>query len=239
MPIITVAVPKGAVNEVKVEDVPPVQSILMDDFIQYSSGSPDFQKRRIAGHTRKVAADHPEDLFAQRFDAEAELDLKRYDDAQRAAEAALRIDPTDERAQLVIGQARMQALADAKSKDKAAWAAARAWVVKANHADPNDGLPLLVYYQSFSLEGVTPPTIASDGLFRALDLSPQDDKTRVLLAQDEARQGKYPDAVKTIRPVAARPHYSEVVKSAATLLSQWQQHVAAGQTAPAAGGSGS
>ena len=235
IPFITVHVPETVSRDVRVEDIPPSMNAMMDDFIEFSVRPDKPQLKLVAGRVRHVAEAYPDDLFAQRLLAESQLAIDHFPEAEHAADRALQIAPSDPRALVAKGGAVMGALKTAKSKDELAWSKARQWVVRANHADPDDALPLAVYYQSFLDAGETPSPRASQALERASELAPQDDALRVALATDQARHGDYKKAIITIRPVAAAPHFGPQVKKAITLLRTWQNQIALPGPTAAAG----
>jgi tetratricopeptide (TPR) repeat protein len=152
--------------------------------------------------------------------AEAELDVKRPAAAEAAADAALKVDSQNGRAQLWKGLAMLRTLTAADDKPK--WTNARSWVVKANRSNPEDPLPLIVFFQSYSLERMVAPAIALDGLAKAIELVPQDQATRLTYAMAMAQKKKYAEAIAAIRPVAYDPHSSSAT-FARTLITRFEK----------------
>ena len=232
IPIITVSVPVTSSGRVKIEPVSAAEDALMEEQILYLSGAPEPQQKRLMARTRKQASLFPNDLFAQRLLAGTALTLKRYDEAETAIDAALAAAPTDPRALLIKGSISLARLQEAKSTDNAAWQAARSRIARANRADPDDALPLVVYFGSFAQQGLPPTPMASKGLARAVELAPQDDKVTLMLGEDYARQHDIAAAIRTVRPVAASAHGSPEAKRAIALLALWQAQSGSG-TQPA------
>src|SRR3546814_2689460 len=65
------------------------------------------------------------------------------------------------------------------SKQADDWKAARSWFIKANHADPDFALPLVLYYDSFQRAGERPSKGAVTAIMRAIELVPQAPDVRV------------------------------------------------------------
>ncbi len=63
--------------------------------------------------------------------------------------------------------------------DPAVWQAARGWFIRANHVEPDDAWPLLLFYASFRAQGVAPSKSAVTGLEAALAAVPQDGALRL------------------------------------------------------------
>ena len=79
---------------------------------------------------------------------------------------------------------------------------ARATIARANRADTEASAPLLAYYHSFADAGDAVPTIAVDGLTKALSAVPNAPTTRVALGTELATRGLVPLARSTLMPVA-------------------------------------
>lgn len=79
---------------------------------------------------------------------------------------------------------------------------ARGTIARANRADTEASAPLLAYYHSFIDAGEPAPTIAVDGLTKALSAVPNAPTTRVALGTELAARGLVPSARATLMPVA-------------------------------------
>jgi tetratricopeptide (TPR) repeat protein len=160
--------------------------------------------RFVAGKARGLAQAWPADPFAQSTLAEAEYDDNDYSASEAAADRALASDPSHFQAIIYKGRAEM---ALAKSDPaKANWGEIRGWFAKANHIDTENAEPLMLYYQSFVLEGEQPTTSAVKGLMYALVLAPQDQKLRWMAVRQLLLDGKFDDARRTLGPIAFDPH---------------------------------
>ena len=155
---------------------------------------------------RIAAAAWPADAFVENEAAEAEFDAGNYDAAGAAATRALAADPKSIHALMYQGMARMAVAAKAKDKNPAAWNEARHWFSLANHVDPDDPWPLLLYYQSYAAAGQEPTANAEQGLLYAHRLAPFDGSVSLAAARVDLHQGKPDDARTALRPVAYNPH---------------------------------
>jgi tetratricopeptide (TPR) repeat protein len=160
----------------------------------------------IVADARKLAAAYTGDAGAQVVLAEAEYDAGNDAEAEAAADRALAANPRDIDALLYKGRVRVRQARAARAKDPAAWSAARSWFVKANRADPDAAEPLLLFYQSFAAAGQAPTKNATLGLYRALELSPQDPGLRIAAARQYVVDGDLTSARRALLPLAYDPH---------------------------------
>jgi tetratricopeptide (TPR) repeat protein len=149
-----------------------------------------------------TAARYPADALAQGWFAEIAFDAGEPAAAEAAADRALAADPRS--AQALIYKA-LVAMAGAE-KDAAKWKAARSLIIRANKLDPNYAYPLVLFYVSFEREERPPTASAIAGLYRALELVPQDDGVRFMAARQLIRDGSLPAAKVALAPLAYHPH---------------------------------
>lgn len=169
----------------------------------------------LAVEARAAARKFPDSAAMQEMVAESDLLAGQLDQARVSAGEAVRLQPANARAHLVLAAVALAGLAPG---DNAGLAALRKEIVTANRAAPDDPLPLIAYYKSFSEHGAEPPPIAVQGLERAYQLAPQDDGVRVLLATKEIDLKHYAMAAGLLRPVAFSPHPGPRRDSAQKLL---------------------
>ena len=91
----------------------------------------------------------------------------------------------------------------------AAVAAARSWFRRAARAHQDSALPFMLYYDSFTALGQTPPPDAVNGLYHAVVLVPQDTQLRVRAALSLIREGQVSRARSVIAP-RSEEHTSEL-----------------------------
>jgi tetratricopeptide (TPR) repeat protein len=159
----------------------------------------------VAVDAERRAQPFPDDARVQEQLAEAEFDADNLDAADVAAGRALAVDPTSQRGWIYKGRVAIARAKKAKATDAPTWAAARAWFVKANRADPDAAEPMLLYYQSYLAQGGTAPEGALQALERAEVLAPEDSEVRWLLAKRLLADGNAPDARFLLQPIAFAP----------------------------------
>lgn len=165
--------------------------------------------RDVAADARAVTARYPTSLPALLALTEAEFDLERLDEAERAADAALAIDPRSVKALLYKGQVYLER----GKKNPGHFATAQSWFAKASRADPGHPSPLYQYYLTYHRAGAPPPAIAVTGLERAFELAPYDADLRILVARQLLVERKGPLARQVLLPVALSPHESKRAKA--------------------------
>ncbi|MCW3847502.1 hypothetical protein OF829_09625 [Sphingomonas sp. LB-2] len=183
--------------------------------IEIPAGPPELRARAIAardrwlGRLRQDARRYSSNLEAQLLLAEAECRSANNAECLAAAEAALRIMPTDARALGWKGVAQAQlAIAGPAGERPGRLRAARGTIVQANRADTESTLPLIGYFRSFSNAGEAPPEVALVGLLKAVDAVPAAPGPRLLLGEELARQGQGEAARRILEPVAHGPYDS-------------------------------
>ena len=187
----------------------PAEKALIWQEIALGRGILKSEASGFAADVRRIAARYPDDPYALSLLIEAERAAGNNAAAMSAVDQLLAIRPDDTRALTHKGQLQMAALMEAKSADKAAWEAARAYIIKANRTNPNDAFVLEAYYDSFAAQGVPAPPAAQNALFRAHELVPQDADLRYKVALDFERRNMIEDALAVIKPSAFQLHNDE------------------------------
>jgi tetratricopeptide (TPR) repeat protein len=129
------------------------------------------------------------------------LMARHYDEAIATADRALAVDPRSIVALTYKGWGTMEKAKD--SPGSADWGAIRGYFSKANHLNPMAAEPLMLYYESYLKQGITPPAEAANGLLGALELAPEDGELRLMSVRQLLR---YRD-VKTARMLFATIAY--------------------------------
>jgi tetratricopeptide (TPR) repeat protein len=161
----------------------------------------------LADAARPVAAKYPNDSFVQRAMAEMEYDAKQYDAADAAADRALAADPKNLMAMVYKGRVAAQRAKQTRSASD--WQLARSWFLKANAVNPDHPLPFELYYDSFIVAGQVPPEDAIDGIYRAVEVMPQDTSLRARAAVELIRAANIKRARSVLAPAAFYPHASQ------------------------------
>lgn len=151
--------------------------------------------------------------------AHAECMAKDFAACQISSDKALALQPDNWEAMLRKGQA-LLGLADtaADADKKAVFKDARAWLLKANAANPPAHEPLYFYHQSFGAEGRRAPDVAVAGLAQVVDTIPQIDAPRLALGSELLSRDRFAEARRTLRPLAYSPHESVEQRKALAIL---------------------
>ncbi len=193
----------------------PGQAAMLPVHALMTNGVAKGHRLGVAMRAAKVAARHPEDAVVQAQRAEVEYHAGRLDQADAAANAALKlrpdlVDALVRKGMIAVRRARDAKAADpaagAKGIDSAAWTAARAWFLKANRANPNAVMPLYLYYTSFAQAQAKPTPGAIKGLMRAEVLAPESSEVRTALARQMLIDGDAATARALLQPIAFAPH---------------------------------
>jgi len=179
---------------------------MLPTYAEVRSGPPRDDDARLADQAREIASRYPDDALVQSECAEVEYATDRQAYALEAADVALKIRPQSVDPLVVKGMVTFALLAKAKSKDEAAWDAARGWFLNANHIDPNAVMPLFEFYESYVAEGVAPTDNAVMALKRAEILAPESAAIREALARQTLLGGDAHSARALLAPIAYSPH---------------------------------
>ncbi|MBX9795488.1 DUF1570 domain-containing protein, partial [Sphingomonas sp.] len=162
--------------------------------------------KALVAPARKIAASYPNHAWVQRVLAEIEFDAGNDTEAGAAADRALAVEPSNVMALIYKGLLEQRRAAAAKPSNPDYWKAARRWFMKANRADPDYAYPFTLFYGSFAGAGETPNASAIAGLERAVELAPQVDALRMMLAFERLRSGDLAAMRVALLPVSADPH---------------------------------
>ena len=154
----------------------------------------------------KIARRFPDEAVVQALSAELHLAAGRLDEADAAADRARALRPDMIDALDRKGMIALKRAVDAKVTDPATWTAIRGWFLKANRLDPNQVMPLYLYYASFPAAKVKPAPGAIKGLMRAEVLAPESTLVRMALARQMLIDNDAPSARALLQPVAFAPH---------------------------------
>lgn len=193
------------VPTVEIRKLGPDEEAIMWVRMRSTRGVTRKQAGDVASDARSIAKGYPNSLPVVLGLVEAEFDARNWDAAERAADAALALDPKSVKAMLYKGYVYLE---HAK-KDAKHFATARSWFAKANRADPGHPSPLYNFYLTYKRAGTAPPPMAVAGLERAFELAPYDDDVRLSLARQLLVEKKGPLARRVLMPLALSPHESK------------------------------
>ncbi len=198
----------AAVPPVTIRRLSDGEAALIDERMTSVRGVNRESGRKLYAKAAPIAARYPDDPVVQGWLAEMAYDAGEFPAALAAAERALAHDPKSVQALQYRGMTKLRQVHDAKSKDAAAWTAARRAIVAANRVDPDNAEPLWWFWQSFAMQGIDPTHSAITGLYRAQELAPQDESVRFAAAMARLKAEELPQAARLLRPVAYHPHAS-------------------------------
>jgi tetratricopeptide (TPR) repeat protein len=166
---------------------------------------------------RRTAPRYPADPFALSLLAEADYAAGDLDAAERAADAAIAVDPSDIRAWVRKAYVAMDRAEKADPKAaETLWRAAKDDIVAANRADHDAPRPLIANYHLYLRMGERPNDLAFSGLLRAFELLPQCAELRLETAFALAMRDRKKDAAALLAPLVNDPHDSRVREAART-----------------------
>jgi tetratricopeptide (TPR) repeat protein len=198
--------PSGAPLRVTVTTLPPGQAAMLPVHAIVTRGIAKGYRLGVAQRAAKIARRYSDDAVVQAQWAEAELHAGRLGNADEAADAALKLKPDLVEALVFKGLVALRRAKEAKAADPAAWTAGRAWLLKANKADPDAVMPLYLYYLSFIAAKAEPTKGAIKGLMRAEALAPESGDIRLALARQMLFDGDAASARFLLQPIAFAPH---------------------------------
>ncbi len=90
----------------------------------------------------------------------------------------------------------------------------RAAFVRANRADPDDPLPLYLFFRSFLGTDTQPTDNALEGLIVVQRAAPQAAEITFTLADEFVRRERLTEAARVLKPLAFAPHENEMTLAA-------------------------
>ena len=177
------------------------------------------QALELLPRMQKIAVAFPDDADVLGALAEAEHDAGNDAAAIAVADRAIAIDPTTKNAYVQKGYSLFRLAENANNKDSA-YKAAMAPFAQLNKLEPDNVLPLIYYYRSFTEVGDEPPEHARHAIERAAELAPFDKGLWMTVGVMQAHEGKIRLAIDSFGPVAADPHGEAMATAAQTYLEQ-------------------
>lgn len=222
-----VATDPSKIGRIDIRPLSEAEEAMLPVDMELNVGADRVTAARIDGRARRVASRFPTDPFAQATLAEAEQNARNYPEAIAAADHALAADPSNVKAMIFKGRALMRQ-SKASGAPSSTLDAARDLFVRANHIDPENPEPLMLFYQTFT-QSVAPPTpSAVKGLLYALVLAPQDDGLRLIAVRQLIADGRIAEAKREFAPLASNPHVRDFRDTAQAIRSALEASDTAG-----------
>ncbi len=192
------------IGKIDVRELSPAAAAVLPLRMRLKRGVPSGQAAEFAKLVRTAAGPFPDDPDAQVLLANAEAMVGQRDAGDAAIARALAASPgfTDA---LVARAASVMRRRDEQG-GTVDWPRVRAAIIQANRAEPDHPLPLMLFYDSFTIAGQTPSKSAVAGLEHALAVAPQDPALRMRLAKQLLSDRRIEEARLVLTPLAYAPH---------------------------------
>jgi hypothetical protein len=181
------------------------------------------QRAAVLAEVRTRAAAFPNDPFARRLLARAEIRLGDRPLGETIAQDLVEADPEDTESLLLLAEARILTARDDKDSDHAAiMGQARRYLARAYAQDDTDFRTL--YMLSMTRNGA--PGFPNDNdmetLLAAVEFAPQIPSIRLSAAQAYAARDEYRQAIAMLEPMASNPHGDRGSAIARSLISAYR-----------------
>ena len=213
------------IGEIVVSPVDPAQGALVEDELRLINRPKADELPAILTAIRATATKFPDSAYAAALLSEAEWAAEDKDAALADADRAIALDAQSSRAYAVRGQVLLERAHDSdKAED---WKAALTAIVRANRADTQDPVPLVLFYRYHAMRGGKMPDLGYDGLYKAFTLLPQSSDYRFNFVHAMAARGDYATASLLLDPIAYSPHASDMREAAIRLKAELDAQAAA------------
>ena len=206
--------------DVAVRAVSDGHAEMMPVIMQSERGVSREEALSLLPRAREIGARYPGDAAVQAALAEAEFDAGNAQAAIEAADRAIAADPENPDAYVQKGFALFSLAEDIQDPDEqtAAVDAAMIPFSKLNRIEPDHPLPLIYYYRSFGLKGLSPTENARVAIEQAAQLSPFDNNLWLTVASLMASEGKIALARDILSPIANNPHEGSAASAASGMI---------------------
>ena len=210
----------ASVPAVKVETLPPsADALLLSDAALHVGVRDDYAPPLLA-RVRAAAAKFPDDPFARRVRAKAEILNGDRAVGEKLLDPLLKAQPQDAELLYLMG---MRHLLEGRADDSAREArfkGARRWFVQAHKADKTHFPTLVRYAESLMTDRRYDSDNTMEILLLAQELAPQVTEIRLNAANLLLMRGRYAEAEALVLPLASAPHNEELATAAQALLAK-------------------
>jgi Flp pilus assembly protein TadD len=171
----------------------------------------------LLARIRKAAAKFPDDAYARRVLAEAEVQFGDGAKGEALLDALLKDAPKDAELMYLKGL-RHLIVGRAAEEPEPAFKQARTWFARAHKADPNHFPTLVSYAESLRTDERFDSDNTMNILMLAHQLAPQVDEVTMRAANLLMIRDRYPEAERLLLPLASHPHNEGLAAAAGALL---------------------
>lgn len=219
---VTSTVPAARIHPgpVRIRPLDPGEAAIMPVQMRSQRGVDTRTAPAVLQSAQRVAAQYPADPRVLAALAEAQQDASDNAAAIATADRASAADPRAQKP-LVMKARAMLALAR-KNPKTTDYSALRQAISKANRIDPNNAEPLLMFYETYGLQGIAPTKNSVEGLYYAQALVPQDEQLRLAATHQLAGDGRLPEAAQMFGPLAFNPHATKATPKLQAVMTALQ-----------------
>lgn len=223
------------VPQVTVTTLSPGEDSLLLLNLRLSNVSNDKDQRAtLLSEVRNRAAAFPNDPFAQRLLARAEIRMGDRQAGETIVRDLVEAKPDDTESLLLLAESRIMTARDDEEVDRAtAMGEARRYLARAYALDDTDFRTLSMLSTTRNGAPGFPNDNDMETLLAAVEFAPQIPSIRLSTAQAHAARGEYDRAIAMLEPMASNPHGDRGSAIARTLIGSYRSRQG-GETSPAA-----
>jgi len=215
--------PIATIDDIAISTLDPLASRLVELGLMRRAGRNLENTRKSLRALARAYPRHP-DVQVELALAERDIARKARPEgvslAEQAVDRALAAHPDHARANVIKASLTIRRLSRSRDRSSPEWANARARLVSAVRQSPEDALPYLRLYSSYSRQRTRPPEGAHRAIAKAFALQPEASDIRLAYAVSLALQGQHDQANALARVLASDPHAAHLGKRALAVLAR-------------------